>query len=73
MINADSWFGPARPIDLTTPRINSSVGARSTLRMMQVMLDKGLLKRDESVRPPVDKAELAEIRNLLKQLERGEK
>jgi predicted transcriptional regulator len=88
-------------------------GYTSTLKMMQVMLDKGLLKRDESVRPQVyrpavpqeqtqrqilreviqkvfggsarklvlravesqgiDKAELAEIRNLLKQLERGEK
>lgn len=88
-------------------------GYTSTLKMMQVMLEKGLLRRDERVRPQVyrpavpeeqtqrqilreliqkvfggsarklvlravesqgiDKNELSEIRDLLKQLERGER
>ena len=95
-----------------TLKRSRETGYTSTLKMMQVMLEKGLLKRDESRRPQVyrpavpeaqtqrkilheliqkvfggsarklvlraveshriDKDELTEIRDLLKQLERGE-
>ena len=55
--------------------LGRETGYSTTLKMMQLMTDKGLLARDESVRPqmyrPVDPAEKTQLRLLDNLVEKG--